>query len=86
MKELVQGGFCTEEDMKLDDRVMAKLKLLSEAEALLAFDELTAIDRSRIRNFGSYFMGIVNRYMKGERRPFTNDHHHHRKVSLINLK
>lgn len=75
MKELVAGGYCTEDDMKLDDRVMAKLKLLSESEALLAFDELESVDRSRIRNFGSYFMGIVNRYMRGERNFSGRDSH-----------
>ena len=83
MKELVAGGYCTEDDMKLDDRVMAKLKLLSESEALLAFDELESVDRSRIRNFGSYFMGIVNRYMRGERNFSGRDSHRRVSFTLI---
>ena len=42
---LDQTGYCKAEDIEQDDRVMAKLKLLSEPEALLAFDELETAER-----------------------------------------
>ena len=65
MAQLVQSGFCTQEDM--NDRVVNKIKMLPEKEALAAIEELSGSKREVIRNFGSYFMGILNRYMRGER-------------------
>jgi len=64
-KKLLSTGFCTELD--LDDKVGSKLKQLPERDALLAIDEISTVNRGSIRNFGSYFMGILNRYMRGER-------------------
>ena len=51
--------------MELDQKVISKLKMLSEHDALLAIDEIAGVERSTIRNFPSYFMGILNRYMRG---------------------
>eukprot|EP00562_Extubocellulus_spinifer_P010977 CAMPEP_0178512232 /NCGR_PEP_ID=MMETSP0696-20121128/22782_1 /TAXON_ID=265572 /ORGANISM="Extubocellulus spinifer, Strain CCMP396" /LENGTH=796 /DNA_ID=CAMNT_0020142051 /DNA_START=743 /DNA_END=3131 /DNA_ORIENTATION=+ len=62
-KKLLSTGFCTELD--LDDKVGSKLKQLPERDALLAIDEISTVNRGSIRNFGSYFMGILNRYMEG---------------------
>lgn len=62
---LVQSGYCTAEE--LDMKVKSKLKMLSESDALNAIDEINAVPRAEIRNFGSYFMGILNRYMRGEK-------------------
>ena len=61
---LVQSGYCTAEE--LDMKVKSKLKMLPESDALNAIDEINAVPRAEIRNFGSYFMGILNRYMRGK--------------------
>jgi len=61
---LVQSGYCTAEE--LDMKVKSKLKMLPESDALNAIDEINAVPRTEIRNFGSYFMGILNRYMRGK--------------------
>ncbi|GAX12011.1 hypothetical protein FisN_8Lh105 [Fistulifera solaris] len=61
---LVSTGFCTRDEM--DEKVRSKIRMLSEKDALLALDELSSVERTSIRNFGSYFMGILNRYMRGD--------------------
>jgi len=61
---LVQSGYCTAQE--LDMKVKTKLKMLPELDALNAIDEINAVPRAEIRNFGSYFMGILNRYMRGK--------------------
>ena len=43
--------------------------MLSEHDALLAINEISSVPRATIRNFSSYFMGILNRYMRGEETP-----------------
>lgn len=70
LRKLVSDGFCTEAEM--NEKVRAKIKMLSEKDALLAVDELQSNDRHQIRNFGSYFMGILNRYMRGEPNPVAS--------------
>jgi hypothetical protein len=64
LQKLVLDGFCTQEEM--NEKVKSKIRMLSEKDALFAIDELSSVPRSQIRNFGSYFMGILNRYMRGE--------------------
>mmetsp|Transcript_22795 Transcript_22795/g.63372 ORF Transcript_22795/g.63372 Transcript_22795/m.63372 type:complete len:774 (-) Transcript_22795:4638-6959(-) len=61
---LVTSGFCTREEM--NEKVKSKIRMLSEKDALFAIEELSSAERSSIRNFGSYFMGILNRYMRGD--------------------
>lgn len=74
MQRLVDTGFCSQDD--LNDRVVTKIKMLPEREALAAIEELSGVKRDLIRNFGSYFMGILNRYMRGERgAPTRSDDH-----------
>ena len=70
-------GFCTTEE--LDTKVKSKMRMLPEKDALDAIDEINAVPRDQIRNFGSYFMGIMNRYMRGERQNRQNKHNkeHH---------
>jgi len=63
LQKMIDSGFCTKAD--LTDKVEQKLKMLSEHDALLAIDELSSVQRETIRNFPSYFMGILNRYMRG---------------------
>jgi Heterogeneous nuclear ribonucleoprotein Q acidic domain len=70
LAKLVLDGFCTEEEM--NEKVKSKIRMLSETDALFAIEELASVDRSQIRNFGSYFMGILNRYMRGERKDVTS--------------
>ena len=70
LAKLVQDRFCTQEEM--NDKVKSKIRMLSEKDALFAIEELASVDRSQIRNFGSYFMGILNRYMRGERKDVTS--------------
>lgn len=64
LEQLVTSGFCTREEM--DEKVRSKIRMLSERDALFALDELSSVERQSIRNFGSYFMGILNRYMRGD--------------------
>jgi Heterogeneous nuclear ribonucleoprotein Q acidic domain len=64
LEQLVNTGFCTRDEM--NDKVKSKIKMLPEKDALFALDELSSVSRSQIRNFGSYFMGILNRYMRGD--------------------
>lgn len=70
LEKLVHDQFCTEEEM--NEKVKSKIRMLSEKDALFAIEELASVDRSQIRNFGSYFMGILNRYMRGERKDVTS--------------
>ncbi len=70
LEKLVLDQFCTEEEM--NEKVKSKIRMLSEKDALFAIEELSSVDRSQIRNFGSYFMGILNRYMRGERKDVTS--------------
>ena len=65
LDHLVRDGFCTQEEM--NEKVKGKIRMLSEKDALFAIDEFSGVDRGSIRNVGSYFMGILNRYMRGER-------------------
>jgi hypothetical protein len=64
LQRLVADNFCSQEEM--NDKVKSKIRMLSEHDALLAIDELASVERKQIRNFGSYFMGILNRYMRGD--------------------
>jgi hypothetical protein len=64
LHQLVDSGFCTQEEM--NEKVKLKIRMLSEKDAMFAVEELASVPRSQIRNFGSYFMGILNRYMRGE--------------------
>ena len=83
MQTLVDTNFCTQED--LNDRIMTKIRMLPEKEALAAIEELSGVNREQIRNFGSYFMGILNRYMRGERGGNSgrqSDHRHDHKVRI----
>jgi hypothetical protein len=64
LEQIVASGFCSQEEM--NDKVKSKIRMLAENDALAALDELSSVQRTGIRNFGSYFMGILNRYMRGE--------------------
>ncbi len=45
---------------------MDKMKLLSSEDAILAIDEISDVNPESIRNFPSYFIGILNRHTRGE--------------------
>jgi Heterogeneous nuclear ribonucleoprotein Q acidic domain len=64
LEQLVTAGFCSTQEM--NDKVKSKIRMLSEKDAIFALDELSSVERASIRNFGSYFMGILNRYMRGD--------------------
>ena len=64
LRKLVEDNFCTENEM--NDKIRSKIRMLSEPDALSSIEELASVDRRQIRNFGSYFMGILNRYMRGD--------------------
>ena len=64
LEQLVTSGFCSRDEM--NEKVRSKIRMLSEKDALFALDELSSVERKSIRNFGSYFMGILNRYMRGD--------------------
>ena len=63
--KLIVPGFTTETEMA--DRVESKMRQLPERDCLAAIDEISVINHGSIRNFPSYFCGILNRYMRGER-------------------
>ena len=65
LNQLVLDQFCTQDEM--NEKVKGKIRMLSEKDALFAIEEFASVDRGQIRNVGSYFMGILNRYMRGER-------------------
>jgi hypothetical protein len=67
LQKLVDDKFCTQQEM--NDKVKSKIRMLSDVDAMFAIDELQSGDRRQIRNFGSYFMGILNRYMRGDSGP-----------------
>jgi len=71
LQKMVDSGFCTQKD--LGDKVVSKMKLLSERDVILAIEEIFSVQRDKIRNFTSYFIGILNRYLRGEETP-----HQHR--------
>mmetsp|Transcript_12534 Transcript_12534/g.21281 ORF Transcript_12534/g.21281 Transcript_12534/m.21281 type:complete len:427 (-) Transcript_12534:1056-2336(-) len=79
LEKLVADGFCSQEEM--NDKVKSKIRMLSEKDALFAIEELAGVDRAQIRNFGSYFMGILNRYMRGDKTSggYANNNAHHNK-------
>lgn len=64
LQKMVDSGYCTQAE--LNDNVKQKLGMLSEHDAVLAIDELSSVPRETIRNFPSYFMGILNRYMRSD--------------------
>ena len=45
---------------------MDKMKMLSSEDAILAIDEISDVNPESIRNFPSYFIGILNRHTRGE--------------------
>jgi len=67
LRAVVARGFGTEEDLR-EERVRSKLLALSEKDAINAIEELLGVDPTIIRNFASYFLGIINRYARGEGR------------------
>ena len=42
------------------------MKMLSENDAIQAINEMQLVPRNSIRHFTNYFMGILNRYMRGQ--------------------
>lgn len=75
LNKLVSDGFCSQEEV--NDKVKSKIRMLTEKDALFAIEELATVpDPSQIRNFSSYFMGILNRYMRGEKNPGSSNHNH----------
>jgi Heterogeneous nuclear ribonucleoprotein Q acidic domain len=80
LQKLVLDNFCSEEEM--NEKVKSKIRMLSEKDALFAIDELASVERRQIRNFGSYFMGILNRYMRGETSSFKKQDDKKRTVSF----
>ena len=79
LDQLVTSGFCSHQEM--NDKVKSKIRMLSEKDAMCALDDLSGVERSQIRNFGSYLMGILNRYMRGEpsakKSSLSSMNHHH---------
>mmetsp|Transcript_3014 Transcript_3014/g.6584 ORF Transcript_3014/g.6584 Transcript_3014/m.6584 type:complete len:656 (-) Transcript_3014:247-2214(-) len=65
LNTLVASSFCSAEE--LDTKIKDRMRMLPEKDALDAIDEMNGCSRGEIRNFASYFMGIMNRYMRGER-------------------
>jgi len=65
LETLINSGFCTFHDL-INEKVMDKLSLLSEKDALHAINEISGCKRDKIRNFTSYFIGILNRNLRGE--------------------
>jgi len=65
LETLVQSGYCTSR-AEMREQVQDKIRMLAEPDAFLALEELVATDRAHVRHLGSFFMGILNRYMRGD--------------------
>ena len=72
LHKLVMDGFCTVNDV--NDKIIFKIRMLSEENAIRAIDELESVPRGSIRNFGSYFMGILSRFAKDESNSNKREH------------
>ena len=59
LDQLVNSGYCTADEV--DVKLRSKMIMLSDEDTLNAIDEMNGCSRGEIRNFGSYFMGILNR-------------------------
>jgi hypothetical protein len=72
--QLISSGYCTRDEL---EKIVDKMKLLSEHDAIQSVNEMQAVPRGTIRNFQNYFMGIINRYMRAQeskpRGPREND-------------
>ena len=77
LQKLARAGFCTESELHKNEKIQSKMKMLSEKDALAAIEEMVSVDPSGVRNFGSYFMGILNRYMRGEKQQSQNQNQQH---------
>jgi len=64
LDDLIARNICSTSD--LNGNVMDKMKLLSSEDAILAIDEISDVNPESIRNFPSYFIGILNRHTRGE--------------------
>jgi len=73
LQKLVQDGVCKPEELPRNEKILAKLRMLSEKDALSALEEIVSVERSSIRNFGSYLMGILNRYMRGDKQKLNEN-------------
>lgn len=51
--------------------------MLSEKDALNSIKEISNCQRDKIRNFSSYFIGILNRYARGDILPHRRKHDRH---------
>ena len=67
LQKLIENNFCMEKE--ISETVKRGLGMLSEKDALLAIDELSCQNSRGIKNFESYFMRILNRYMSKENTP-----------------
>merc|ERR1719174_2555113 len=65
LETLIDSGFCNVNDI-INDKVIDKLSLLPEKNPINAINEISGCKRDKIRNFTSYFIGILNRYLRGE--------------------
>ena len=90
LQKLFNDGFCS--SYEINEMVKPKLCMLSEKVAMIVLNELTTSRFAPIRNFKSYFMSIMNRYIRrepsksknqqhftlsGNRRGGTNHNHNH---------
>eukprot|EP01025_Chloroclados_australasicus_P062622 TRINITY_DN8225_c2_g1_i1.p2 TRINITY_DN8225_c2_g1~~TRINITY_DN8225_c2_g1_i1.p2 ORF type:complete len:395 (+),score=33.13 TRINITY_DN8225_c2_g1_i1:65-1249(+) len=62
LRELYDSDIIREGD--LDVRALEDLSLLNEDEGLIALDELSKVDLSRIRNLSAFFVGICKRTVR----------------------
>jgi hypothetical protein len=73
LQKLINDGFCT--SYEINEMVKPRLWMLSEKVAMIVLNELNSSRFVPIRNFESYFMGIMNRYMRREPSKSKNQQH-----------
>ena len=60
LRFLSEDGVCAPEE--IDGRCREMLQQLTERGALAAMEEIQRVDRSKILNFGNFFLGVLKKY------------------------
>ena len=59
---VVASGYCR--NSEIDDRNRDMMKQISVSECIASLDELQSTDRSKVKNIGGYYIGILKKYLR----------------------
>lgn len=59
---MVASGFCKSHE--IDDRNRDMMSQITVSECIASLDELQATDRSKVKNIGGYYIGILRKYLR----------------------